>query len=492
MKKYIYSFCLILIAITGAVLVVISTRWGSILSDDSYYYIEPARAALAGKAFSPSPIFGPLLPAVLLLLGKLGIEPLQGIRWLHVVLFSLTILQAGWIVSKLGAHPVFALLAAGIVALTDNGIETFATGMSDALFIFLEFSVILLSIYFFTDRHRYWLVGAGLTAGLACLARFAAFPVVVAGLVVLFIFDTAQSRISRLTNSIIFGVLSLMPFAAYLIRNQLILGRPLFYPGYETSAFTLNELIWYSYNTLDWFVPGRFLHGRELLAGLIFLIAMIAISFWGYIHKQAGEQRSSAWKPGFILMMSIILFTYIMLFFARGLTWLYVYNPRYLVPPLLIFWMIAALVLDILWRQYESTRKRFVLQPLLIILCLGFLAYYGVRAYQAVEIMYTQGLGYLNSGWQQSETVEYIRQHPDLTLVSTGQVGIYFWTGRLPMGISQFTNLAEMHQYICQNKAALFIMGQMPTDIYHMDHDNVVQGLKLVKEFNDSQMYQCP
>ena len=49
------------------------------------------------------------------------------------------------------------------------------------------------------------------------------------------------------------------------------------------------------------------------------------------------------------------------------------------------------------------------------------------------------GLGYANTGWHNSETVPTSAQHPELgKLVSTGEMGIYFWTGRMPKVLASF------------------------------------------------------
>jgi hypothetical protein len=48
-----------------------------------------------------------------------------------------------------------------------------------------------------------------------------------------------------------------------------------------------------------------------------------------------------------------------------------------------------------------------------------------------------------------------------------------------------------MRTYICQNNATLFLMDQMPIDIYGMAHDDAIRGLALVQRFNDSEMYRC-
>jgi len=101
-------------------------------------------------------------------------------------------------------------------------------------------------------------------------------------------------------------------------------------------------------------------------------------------------------------------------------------------------------------------------------------------------------LGYLNSGWHNSETIPFIEQNPEIPLVATGDIGIYFWTGKLPKSITGFESIEVMHTYICQNNGLLVIMNQMPTSIYQLDEGYVVGDMVLMQEFNDSRIYRCP
>ena len=101
-------------------------------------------------------------------------------------------------------------------------------------------------------------------------------------------------------------------------------------------------------------------------------------------------------------------------------------------------------------------------------------------------------MGYLNIGWHKSETIPYLKQNPDRTVIATGDVGIYFWTGRLPRVVTAFDSMEAMRAYLCDSNGILVIMNQMPTEIYRLDEGDVVRGLELEQEFNDSRVYRCP
>ena len=125
-------------------------------------------------------------------------------------------------------------------------------------------------------------------------------------------------------------------------------------------------------------------------------------------------------------------------------------------------------------------------------LCIAFSLYYGYRTADYTWRISQTGLGYLNIGWHESETIPYLKQNPDRTVIATGDVGIYFWTGRLPRVVTSFDSMEAMRTYLCDSNGILVIMNQMPTEIYRLDEGDVVRGLELEQEFNDSRVYRCP
>jgi hypothetical protein len=190
--------------------------------------------------------------------------------------------------------------------------------------------------------------------------------------------------------------------------------------------------------------------------------------------------------PAVVLLLWFVFLNYLMLYLARGLTLLAIYNPRYLVPPLTVLWIVAIFFLDRLWRLGKwSTR------PLVAVTCLVFLAYYGYRAVDFTRAMYDWGLGYANQGWHKSETIPYLNENPDLEVVATGDIGIFFWTERLPRVITSFASPQAMRDHLCATQGELVIMKSMPPEIYNMDKGALIEGLALKQDLNDSEIYQC-
>ena len=481
---------LIILALSGVVLVLFNTRWGAYLSDDTYYYVYPAQDLLAGKGFNPSYIFGPMFPLALSMISLTGMKVLVAARWLNATLFGVNIYLVGSVARHLNVPAGFSLLAASLVLLSDVVAEAHGWAMSEALGItFLLLSLVFCLDFISYQKHRYWWAAA-IAAGLAGLTRYAFIPVIGAIALVLVIFPVRKRFIYRLKDAVTFGFASLAPVVLYWLRNQIVSGSPVRYLSYVSVPFTWDQLTWIFYNWFSLFIPGRFLRGREIQAGFGILAAslfLVAILAWVYRKKWSlvGDPGS---KVGLFLLAAVFIFYFAMLYLARGLTQLGIFNTRYLVPILIVFLILLAGIAGMLWKAGGRLTR-----TALVGFFGFFLAYYGFRTIDFSRQVFNTGLGYSNVGWHNSETVAYIEAHPELTtMVSTGEMGIYFWTQRKPETLAAFPNPQALKEYLCQNKAPLFIMNQMPTEIYGMGHDDVVQPLTLVKNFNDGQMFACP
>ena len=73
--KYIFWLTLVLMSLAGVVIILIGTRWGAAIKDDTYFYVKPARDVLAGSGFYMDPTFPPFLPLVLTGIGLFNVDP---------------------------------------------------------------------------------------------------------------------------------------------------------------------------------------------------------------------------------------------------------------------------------------------------------------------------------------------------------------------------------------------------------------------------------
>jgi 4-amino-4-deoxy-L-arabinose transferase-like glycosyltransferase len=479
-----------LLALAGVLLVLFNTRLGAYWGDDTYYYILPAREFMAGKGFHPSYIFGPVLPFLLCIIAIFKADPLISIRWLNAVLFGINLFILAHIIRKLTGSRHFALAGTALVLLSDVVIEMHGWAMSEALaitFMLVGFTATLAFID--SKRLRYAIIAAIATA-LAVLSRFAMLPLIPAISLTLLVCQPSRSALRRLRDAFLFGLACFLPLLLYWLRNLLVSDHLVRYERYIQTPFDKSQLVWFMYNWFSLFIPGRFLKGHEILAGILIslLIILLLLFTWRGVFSNKELLSPSMNKPGILLIGSMIVISLIMLYFARGFTELNIYNSRYLVP---IFILFIIMVISVA-RSYWEVVKRPTRVAMLIFFSL-FLIYYAYRTIDFTRQTSSVGLGYSNIGWHQSETVRYLQGHPELVeMVSTGEMGIYFWTGRMPTVLAAFPTAQALKDYLCNQDAPLFIMGQMPTDLYGMSHEAAVKDLELARRFNDGEMYVCP
>ena len=88
------SYMIIVFGIMGILMLLFATRLGIGLGADSLHYVGAARTLLHGHGLTrisyereliPMVHWPPLFPILLVLLGVVGIGPLEGARWLNAI-----------------------------------------------------------------------------------------------------------------------------------------------------------------------------------------------------------------------------------------------------------------------------------------------------------------------------------------------------------------------------------------------------------------------
>ena len=231
---------------------------------------SPLAAVLLGDGFNPSPIFAPLLPAVLTVLGWFGIELLAGIRYLNIFLFGVNIFLTWIIIKQADVSDFFAGFVTLLVLLADVLLEMHGWAMSEALYMTFILAAVLLLFRYLKHPTYVRLIIAAFVVALSCLTRYAALPAVPAFVITLLVYDMHRPLLNRIWRSCVYAATSLIPLGVYLIRNIQVSGLPTHYERFEAPPITLSRFTWYLYNTLSWFIPGRLIRDRELIAGILF------------------------------------------------------------------------------------------------------------------------------------------------------------------------------------------------------------------------------
>jgi hypothetical protein len=243
------------------------------------------------------------------------------------------------------------------------------------------------------------------------------------------------------------------------------------------------------YNMITWFLPGRFVKGKEIYFVLILFVSLVVVS--GYYWFTNKEKFASTMKTHLLVPINFMLFAwavtnFVMLYLGQGFLFGKgeAFNNRYLAP---VYLAVILLIVSILVMFWELTGKisHYFIASIFVVLIFIFT----VKAKDTIFQLYENGAGYASARWHISETIAYLNKHPDVPIIGTGGVGIYFWTGRLPVNIK---SPAETREWLRSTGGYLVIIDSMSPDFYGIDKNELTSGLKLVYQFSEGSIYQYP
>ncbi|HXV27718.1 MAG TPA: hypothetical protein VD913_02015 [bacterium] len=229
-RPNIPSFLLALfgVALAGSIILLIATApWGIGISKDGGRYLAGARGFLAGHGFvnavkgDPITHWPPFFSFSLAVIGFFGIDPVDGARGLHVVLYGINIFIVGFLIKRFSQSTIAALAGALLMLSSVTIVESHSLVRSEPWFIFLVFTgFFCLLEYLGKGSKRFFFASCGLIA-LGCLDRYVGITAIAAGMIMILVFDHKLLRL-RLINSMVYGILSFIPLGLWLVRNRLM------------------------------------------------------------------------------------------------------------------------------------------------------------------------------------------------------------------------------------------------------------------------------
>jgi 4-amino-4-deoxy-L-arabinose transferase-like glycosyltransferase len=312
----IWIIAIIVIAIVGVGAMMYYTRTGAGVRGDSVRYVMLARNMLEGKGYSrisgggeiyPETGFAPFFSVVLSILGIFGGDLFAAGRFLNLALFGTNIFLAAYLLLRSTRSGGAALIGAGLFIAADNIFTWHAWLMSEPLFIFLTL-VTLLALLEYVMRDRVpWLLLAALTTAAASLTRYVGVSLIPTGGIVILLLSKGDIK-RRLARSILFGILSAVPFLLWFMRNQSlgvegIANRELIFHPIRPEVLRV-----YLFEMASWFLPEQIVVHRLLRAIFAVLTSLIAPIFFVYalLQRRFWRSRSSV-KPLDVLNIALLL-----------------------------------------------------------------------------------------------------------------------------------------------------------------------------------------
>jgi hypothetical protein len=409
--------------LAGTVTVLLVTRNGPYVSPDAVSYIGTARGLAAGDGFTAPPgtplvgHFAPLFPVTLAGLDTLGVDPLDGARWLNALLLGATVLVVGFALRRSTEAWWPGLVGGVLVICAADVLSYYSSVLSDPLFALLAvLSLVLLAAYI--EERRPFLLGAATTlAGLAFLTRYAGIALVAAGALAL-VANGASRRWRGLLEAAIFSVAAVLPAGLWIAWARGTHGR-----GSEGDVvlhlFHGRYLARGAANIFEWVIPDAV----PWPLGAMGIVGAVTLLVWA--------RREPDRRPRLPLICAIFVVTYL-----------------------------AVLLLDRLLLDASALLDKRFLFPLHLVAIVGLLALVRIRgggrqALDRVTVVVVSALvllqvgagaawvrdsiddggarrgGYSASQWRDSSVVADIGSLPPAVPVYTnGPDAIWFLTGR--------------------------------------------------------------
>lgn len=440
-------------AILGAVLVWLSTRQGAGVGGDATIYLNSAKNLAQGiglglinpdGTFRLIPYFPPFFPLVLSVFSGLHWDAAVAARWLHILLFGLTLYLVVRTTENLIKDWKFSLALGLLLAFSPVLVPAFSWVMSEPLSIFLGTLAILLLLSFFRNPNQKWVLHlSALLAGLSTLTRYGAIVYAATACILLLLFLKGGFW-QRFGRAVVYGLESILPVGIWawvdISLTQTVSSRSfhsLAGSGGRILAFfgSLKSVI------LFWLLPDSWIQqpfypawGNTLIL-LVFLV-LLSLGTWFFL-KQIRAQVE-LYRLGVALVLFSVLYVIMTLIIS-----LMTYPPitigtRMFSPlHLMVFWLII-LIFGQVWKA-ASNRK---LVSTVILLGLSVLVLWtGWRGSRIVETTLQNGLGFQSVSWQQSDLVAYVRELPQVQkIVSNEEMALLYLTER------QSYPLAEIYQ----------------------------------------------
>lgn len=398
-----------------------TTRWGVNYTPDSVHYLAAARSLLAGKGFlnaagEPYAIWPPLYPLVLAAGQAVGANVLDWVRVLNALLLVALAPLTALLCYSASRWRLASIAAGALVAFLPATFISFGHAWSDPLFAVLAVAAGVAVTHYFERRTLSAAALVGMFVALACLQRYVGVALVAAfGLAILLVDDRRFTE--RLKPALVFGLVSVAPLGAWMVRNRLVVGAA---AGERAApSFTLAENIellarsWISTFFLKTVSPAAAPPGPAVplayavTLGAVTLVVLV-VAVWRVRAVLADSERR-----GTIALSALVLVVYAVLLLAIASASGTEISDRILAP-LVPFWLALALGVLSFVPLTTPDRRRILAISLALVLVLMTGAY-GLRTVAKARAWRRSGVerGFNQKSWLRSPTYLWLLANAD-------------------------------------------------------------------------------
>jgi 4-amino-4-deoxy-L-arabinose transferase-like glycosyltransferase len=479
----VFCAALLVLGVVAIGVVIASTRWGPAVGDDSYRYITAARNLTAGLGFGtqdasgsivPQTHFPPFVSLSLAPFEIFGVDDIQAFRWINAIAFGSTVALSGLAVYWMTKSHAFSLFGALLILLSEVMIVSTAAAMSEALYLLLALSALMLLSRSGTPRNRRRLLSSAALVGLAFLTRYVGVALVAAGFIWLLL-DFQVLRRRRWFDAGLFVAGSTLPITIWVARNWI-----LFNNATDRSAMLHPLDLDFLRRMLNvvfiWFAPGRLVHGREPLILLALLALTLIIAGFSLRRRLRSRSELIEWLETRLPSLEALLLTYAVTYIAVFLVSRFVYDPaiypdnRLLAPLHHVLLVLLPVLLARLWSGGQQ-----IIRGLVLALGAMLVFLYANRAVNIVTYMIEEGFGYTSRQWHGSEAIAMVKSMEDRDIYTNAIPAIYFWTGRTVRPLHRLQDTKARLESDC---AAIVVFDSIPFSLFGVTREEVSENLR--------------
>lgn len=435
-KNNLYALIVaIAISVGGMMALFFATPWGIGISPDSVAYIAAARNLLLSNGFTatdgvtPLTHFPPFYSWTLALFGFWG-DVLSGARWLHAILFGINSLLMAWSVRRFKPRLALSIPLASLLTIVSVPMMTIhLMAWTESLFLTLALTGFLALARYLQTYKRRWLIGAALFIGFGLLTRYAGMALVLTAMATIILFAKPLTR--KITDFLVFSVISLFPMLLWLIRNSLVAGTA------TSRSIAFHPIgkshLWQAFYTLsNWIgIPDNASNILRMGAWAV-IIAVFGYVFWAVNHTIRIPKNISDFverTPPIIRIMLTFLVIYAV-FLVISISFLdantpldnRILSPAYAAGLIVLLYVIDRSIDVLQW----SVGTAMIVAMIVLLMITSTL-----KSSQILSESYRVGMGFSNQRWQQSSLWSEIRTFSSNTIIySNVPEVVYIYTDR--------------------------------------------------------------
>jgi hypothetical protein len=432
LSRYLKNIDSLIAALIGFYVIYLFTKYSGVgLSPDSIMYASTATNIQAhgslltfnGTPLVFFPVFYPFFLSIFQFFFR--IDPITAGAVINEFLFATVIFTSGWIMSKFVAHSrIYKWIILIAIILSSGLLEIYTYLWSETLFILeILFFIVAYWHYLQTRTTKALLMVAVITA-ISCITRYAGVTIIGTGGLLLML-DNALPIRKKITNILLFGMVSISLLISNLVLNRLSTGLSTGTREPSITPFAQN-LYYFGTVICDWGNLTKEAYPFAILITSVILLLLIAVLLWkaykGKINSYENIVIAFAVVYGLFIVISASISRYERI------------NSRLLAPmfiPLLIActsWVPDVLILI-------KSKAKYVLAGIAVVLMLAF-EYASYRTdWQRYDDENDYGVpGYSDDDWNKSQFVVYLKHHknmfkPGVPIYTDADEAVYLFTG---------------------------------------------------------------